>query len=160
MLVLSLAVCLGCSGLSSLMVQNGTRHQAQIEIAIEKPKRNGGPQAFSGSVAPSGEVESVSWFYRAPDSLDVKVTLAGGRKLNRKWTEADYPPGLARGTSGGAFYVLEIKDTGLELRDPNRWARFRRNPLMESFSYLPGCCAVLIAGTGLIVLYARKRKAR
>lgn len=159
LLLLCLVTALGCSGLSSLLVQNLSGKSVEVTITADHTKDHGGPSAFSGSASPGEEVESISWFRDAPLNLSVETTFHDGRKLTNKWMPGIYPPGMQRGTSGGAYYILEIHDSELVLRDPNAYDRFRRNPQFEIFRYLPGCCAVcLIIFVG--ILYSQKKRAK
>ena len=138
--MLLLAVALGCSGLSSLLVQNQTSKPIQVHIEAKLQEGHGPDEEFSGTVASGEEIQAVNWFQTAPISIKVEADI-DGRKTSRTWTMADYPPDLARGTSGGAYFVLEVRDNELNLRDPTGWDKMRRNP---QYYLLPLVCIALL----------------
>jgi hypothetical protein len=155
--ILLLAVALGCSGLSSLLVQNQTSKPVQVHIEAKLQEGHGPDAEFSGTVGSGDEIETVNWFQTAPISIKVEADV-DGRKANRTWTMVDYPPGLARGTSGGAYFVLEVRDNKLNLRDPTGWDKMRRNP---QYYLLPlVCMAVLGICISLFVIAVMRLRKR
>ena len=156
--ILFLGVALGCSGLSSLMVQNHTSKPIQVHIEAKAEKGYGQDEEFSGSIGSGDEVETVKWFQISPDSIRVEADI-DGRKTSRTWSKADYPPGLARGTSGGAYFVLEVRDNELTLRDPTGWDKMRRNP--QYYLFPLACVTVLgVCVTLLVIAVLKLRRSR
>lgn len=154
-LFLCLLTILGCSGASMLIVDNKTSQNAVVTIKTEelkppKPKkgqrRQWAPEEQEKTFdLPAGQdVDSkIWWFMDPPNGLHAEVTL-GGKTLRRSWTGDQYPPGMAQGTSGGAFFFLEIHDDSLTLRDPTGWDKFHRNP-QYYFLFWGSClCPVIL----------------
>lgn len=151
LLALCLLTILGCSGVSSLIVQNKTNKDATVTIATRADPAN---QKQALRAPPGVKVHSeIYWVAQPPRALDVEVSL-GGKRLHQTWDQRNYPPGLAQGERSD--YYLEIHDDSLTLRGPNAWDLFNRISMLV---VLMGSCLTVIV-LAAIFLIVRFRKAK
>jgi hypothetical protein len=144
LLVLGLAVVLGCSGSTSLIIRNLTGKPISGSVEIQTTyARKAQVKKEEFNIAEGGDAETVSWFKDGPDYLKFEYSEPNGKPIRKEFSVLDYPPGMLTGTSAGAWYFMEVRDTGLTLRGPTKWEVFQRNPQYTLFPLAVGSCGLI-----------------
>ena len=149
LILLAVLTVLGCSGLSSLILQNRTGTTLTGRISMEEAGEKGRKESVDFSLRPGDDVETLRWFSSAPDSITIEFDSG----VRRRFGQNEYSPGMKTGTSGGAYYFLEIDQGGFRFKDPSQFDRFRRNPIY----YIP-CAAGFIFLAWMLVRGMRRTK--
>ena len=138
----------GCSGMSVLMVRNLSGADLEITVLSNEPHHGEG---YEKQLPAGDEIETLHWFSWAPDWIQITARNDIGVR-EKKWQRPDYPPEMQEGSSAPTYYVLEIHENEMRLRDPTTWDAVRRNPL--GYGFLVLWPLGVIAG---IVLAIRRR---
>jgi hypothetical protein len=137
----------GCSGLSVLMVRNLSGGDLAITVLSNEPHHGEG---YEKQLPAGAEVETLHWFSWAPEWIEITARGSNG-VMEKKWRRSDYPPEMQEGSSAPTYYVLEIHENEMLLRDPTTWDAVRRNPI----GY--GLLVAIPVGVALAVLMALRR---
>lgn len=156
LLIICLLTLLGCSGLTSLVVVNNIGEDATVRVwTVEHPRRQRPEKDKTFEMGHGDRVAEVAWFRDAPKQITLEASWTKG-SIKKAWTHSTYPPGMAKGSSGGGFYVLEINREGAKMREPNYLDRFYYNP----GPFLLLLCPIVAIGLILWVLIRAARQAK